>query len=119
MNDGNADERCSFTAFARAGTVQEPGITGNVLNHMGPSRFRHMPRNAFPHMVMSAFHFLLVQSVGGFNHQIVPTADGKCAAQHLHAAVKHVQDMPEQSRAIAFIDNSGADFLQHDHLQIR
>ena len=119
MNDGNADEGYFFTAFARASTVQEPGIPGNILNHMGPARFRHMPRNAFPHMVMAAFHFLLVQAVGGFNHQIVPAADGERAAQHFHAAVKHVQNMPEQSRAVAFIDNGGADFFQHDHLQIR
>ncbi len=119
MNDGNADEGYFFTAFARAGTVQEPGIPRNILNHMGPARFCHMPRNAFPHMVMAAFHFLLVQAVGSFNHQIVPAADGERAAQHFHAAVKHIQNMPEQSRAVAFIDNGGADFFQHDHLKIR
>ena len=119
MNDGHADKRHLFPALARAGTVQESGIPGNVLNHMGPPRFRHMARNALPHMVMAALHLLLVQAVGRFNHQIIPAADGEGAAQHLHAAVEHVQNMPEQRRAVAFIDNGGADFLQHDHFQIR
>ena len=114
LNDRNAQERNRIAVELMAsGSAQEAFVFGDVRHQAGNSRCGNMPRDAFPEFVSAAFLFVFIKPLRSFYDEDISLAQGESAAHHSHFPVQDIKHFSQQSADIAFMDDSGTDFLQN------